>query len=389
MNIVFQAALLPICIVFLGFIAMSPVLALVGWRGMHSLLVVVSVCLLFVVHNALPIRRWLLFLILSILLSSMITAIYWGDLRYLFANVFLMGSFFIIQLTSARALERIVDLASILIFLVLIGAVVGFVYAFLGGAPLFEFPNPDTRTNYFFLSTLSNSVLGNIIRPAGIYDEPGALSLYVCAIAAIRHISGKSNFFTWALLLLGFVTLSLAHLIYVIFHILAERMKAKNICALAGIFLGAFLVAMSTGFDEVINDRLLQRLAMSETTGGLVGDNRSFRMFNAAELIREDPRIIFFGIQPICRFDYEECKALFPPIGENPLTPVFINGIFITWPFYLALTIFLLSPVFGRRYFVSFGFGILLLQRPEMLAMSGAMISSLNLYLLFRYLKRS
>jgi hypothetical protein len=62
---------------------------------------------------------------------------------------------------------------------------------------------------------------------------------------------------------------------------------------------------------------------------------------------------------------------------------MFTNGFFVSWPYYIALILFFLSPVYGRKYFAVFGFGLLLIQRPSMLSLSGAMISSLILLIVF------
>ena len=147
-------------------------------------------------------------------------------------------------------------------------------------------------------------------------------------------------------------------------------------------------VAFITGFNTVIEGKILKRLVVSEATGSIEGDNRSFRIFNAIELMQSDSKIVFFGGDPSCRFYFDVCKTLFPLIGENPLTPLFTNGLFVSWPFYLTLLILVVSPVFGRKYFVSFGFGLLLLQRPDMLGMSGAMISTIIILLTILSVKK-
>ena len=190
--------------------------------------IVVSTSLVFLFATSLNLKRWFVYSTLLILISYSITALFWSDIRYMFANIFFIGVLFLLQFSTMQIINKAVDVASILLFIVVTGGVIGFVLAFLGTPALLEFSNPDGRPNRFFYTTLSNAVMGNIIRPSGIYDEPGALSLYICAIAAIRHMLGKNNILTWSLLLLGFVTLSLAHLIYVFFHFMAERLTKRN-----------------------------------------------------------------------------------------------------------------------------------------------------------------
>ncbi len=64
-------------------------------------------------------------------------------------------------------------------------------------------------------------------------------------------------------------------------------------------------------------------------------------------------------------------------MGENPLSPLVQQGIFISWPYYVTLAILFISPVFGRKYIVSFAFGALLLQRPYMVGIGYSLIGLL------------
>jgi hypothetical protein len=100
-------------------------------------------------------------------------------------------------------------------------------------------------------------------------------------------------------------------------------------------------------------------------------------MVNAAEHLSAHPKSIFFGADPSCRFEQDICKKKFPMMGENPLSPLVSNGIFISWPYYLTLAILFIAPVFGRKFIVSFAFGALLLQRPYMLGIGYSLIGLL------------
>jgi hypothetical protein len=376
--------LLPIFLFFLGFVSMSPVLSSFGVRGIFSFGIVFLISMLLVIKESLGFKKWFVYLTLFLLITSLFTGFYWADIRYLFSNTFLILALFLIQFAGKRVLNKVIDYSSYFILVVLVLAVVGFGLASTGLSPLLDFLNPDGRANYFFYTTLSNSYDGNFIRPAGIYDEPGTLSLYACTVAALRHLTNKDNKVTWVILLLGFVTFSLAHLIYVVFHLLAEKFNYKNLSKiLIGLFIAAVAV-FSTNSDILIQEKLLNRLLVSDSTGGIKGDNRSFRMFNAIDLIQNKPHIIFFGADPSCRFDLAECKEKFSPMGENPLAPLVYMGLLVSCPYYIALMFLLLSPIFGKKYWVSFGFGLLLIQRPHLLSMTvavtGVMVVYITLY---------
>lgn len=375
--------LLPYFIFAMSFVVMSPLFNLFGWRGIYNIILIGALSAIFIFMGSLKIKKWFLYLVFIVFITSAITSIYWNDLRYLLANIFLIFAMFLMQYATKNAINKVVTLATWFFSLLLIGAAIGYILAFLGIKPLLQFPNPDGRANYFFYTTLTNVFAGNWIRPSGIYDEPGALSLYVCAVAAARHLLCRDNKATWFMLLLGFITFSLAHLIYVFFHLISENFTRKNIRRFTAMGVLAVTIVFATGLNKTIEVKLIQRLAIDETTGSIKGDNRSFRIYNATKLMKENHSIIFFGGDPSCRFEYSECKKLFPPIGENPLTPLFTGGLFISWPYYLIIAAFLMAPLKNKKTFVLFGFAFLMMQRPSVLYLSGATATAFLVYLYF------
>jgi len=174
----------------------------------------------------------------------------------------------------------------------------------------------------------------------------------------------------------GFVTLSLAHLVYVVLHAAAEKLRLRNVVGIAAILLPMILVVGYLGGFEIVEKRLLSRATVT-ASGEVVGDNRSWRMINAANHMSENPESMFFGADPSCRFDQEKCKEKFPLMGENPLSPLVMNGILISWPYYLTLAILFTAPLFGRRFIVALAFAALLLQRPYMLGIGYSLIGLL------------
>ena len=363
-------------IMVLGILMTSPILPQLGIRGVF--LVAVFLATLAIAFRAadLPMRHWFLWTAAAAFTLSFIPAIYWMDIRYVLSPVFLVFSLFLIQLADDRAVDTFLDIATALMLVMLVGGIVGFVLVFNGVQPLFEIANNDGRPNYFFYTTFSNSWWGSIIRPSGLYDEAGALSFMVCSIAALRYLRGRDSRVTWILLGMGFITLSLAHLIYVFFHVLAERLRWRNLVGIVATLLPLVLLAGYLGGYEILESRLLGRVTITEA-GRLAGDNRTQRMVNATDHLLDNPQAILFGADPSCRFDYESCKQKFPLMGENPVSPLAFQGIFLSWPYYLALGILFLAPLLGRQYLVSFGIGALLLQRPYLLDVGYALIGCL------------
>ena len=352
---------------------MSPALNAFGWRGIYSLFAALLFIPFVVYRESIFLKKWFLLGVFAVVLTSIVPAFYWQDLRYVAFPVFLLTSLYVIQYVDRDSLEKLISLVSAFMLLLLLMAVFGFILAIYGVEPVLSFNNPDGRPNFLYFTTLTNSFRGDMIRPSGIYDEPGALSLYVCAVAAIRHLSDRDNRLTWVILLLGFVTLSLAHLIYVFVHLLSERFNKKN--SLRFLLLGGvvLVVLLASNMHMLINDVLFSRLSFDEA-GAIAGDNRSFRMLNAIYIIKSDPMVVFFGVHPSCVFDYNVCKEMFPLMGENPLSPVAFQGMFLAWPYYVALLLLLFAAFKGKKNLVCLGFALLLLQRPGVASISMSMV---------------
>lgn len=364
--------LLQFSVFYMAFIAMSPVFNHFGWRGIYTLAAFFGLVSISALKRRAAFKLWFIFSVSVMFISSTITSLYWADPRFVLSLVFFIFSLYVIQFLSRSNIENIVDISSLFIFIVLVLSVLGLIFSLSGFGPVFEIANPDGRPNYFFYTTFSNTYFGNFIRPSGLYDEPGSLSLYVCLVAAMRHVMGKDNKFTWTILLLGFVTVSLAHLIYCVVHLSSERVNKNNIfkfCVLASL---STILVFSTGFDKMLSERLLGRLEVTES-GTIAGDNRSFRMINAVELISDNKNVFFFGADPTCRFDYEVCKDKFPPMGENPLSPLAFEGILVSWPYYTILFGLVIVSFRKRKYWVCLGVALLLLQRPTVTSMATAM----------------
>ena len=362
--------------IFYGLIMISPLFPYFGVRG--TFLTLGLLALLFVVFGGAHIRLsyWFLFLSLIVLVLACAPTLYWLEPRYLLATIFLVFSLLLLQLADARTLELFLTIATGLLLLLLVGGIVGFIFALNGAEPMFEIANSDGKPNHYFYTTFSKVRWGNVIRPSGLYDEPGALSFMVCGIAALRHLRGRDARVTWLMLGMGFVTLSLAHLVYVLLHAVAEKLRLRNVFGIVAILLPMILVVGYLGGFEIIEKRLLARVTVTEA-GEIVGDNRSWRMVNAAEHMSAHPESVLFGADPSCRFDQDKCKEKFPLMGENPLSPLVMQGIFISWPYYLALAILFTAPLFGRKFIVSMAFGALLLQRPYMLGIGYSLIGLL------------
>lgn len=149
------------------------------------------------------------FAFLLTLAFTALPALYWNDIKLLFLPVYILSALVLAPRMDRQDLEEFAHTASKILVVLLIGCVIGFVYVLLGGEAIFQFANEDGRLNGLFLTTLSTSKVLRIIRPAGIFDEPGTLSFVICMIAALRHGLRMEKRTTWIMLSLGLITFSI------------------------------------------------------------------------------------------------------------------------------------------------------------------------------------
>ncbi len=311
------------------------------------------------------INRRLLALIVLLLATGGISASYWGEQRMMFIPVYVISGALAISVLRRRDVDAFVVLLTWLTLAMLVGAIIGLFYAFVGGSPLFAFTNRDGRMVQVYLTTLTNSQYQNFIRPSGLFDEPGALSFVICCLAALRHALGYDKKVTWTMLLLGLVTTSLAHMLYMVVHAINELSGSKHMlkALVVTIVVATALFALVTfvqPIQEIYANLLMAKFVVSD--GRLVGDNRTDLYLNAVSYI--NPASFWFGIDARCAVGLcDWTQQGYAPFGENPLTLLVQWGLLISFPYYLGLA-YLGITAFLRRSLIPIGVLLLLLQRP-------------------------
>lgn len=293
---------------------------------------------------------------------TMPAVVYWRDPGLALFPIYFFMALLVFLAVDRVTIHRFASLASTSLIFIVVGAWVGFMYAFAGGASLFSISNPDLRINEFYLTTFSNWSIGNLIRPAGLFDEPGTLSFMICFVAALRSRLGLSRRTTWLLLGLGLVTTSVAHIIYMLCHAVADRRHLLRhriyllIAALA-------TVAAATAFDRPDSDAsavFLSRFVLED--GKLGGDSRSDLLASALNKI--DSEIFFFGLDSDCVLRPAVCESKgYGQFGETPAGMLLLLGLFLAAPYFTVLACLLYRAI-QRFDFIYFGIFLLLLQRP-------------------------
>lgn len=346
-------------------LTISPVFAwLVPVRGN---LLFIGCCALVLLLRVRDIRlgpRRLLWIGLGALLA-LAHAAWWQDLKLAFFPAYLGLSIVTVAALSQRAARLFVRYLTAVLALLAAAGLAGQVYAWLGGAPLFTIDDPDGRPASLYLLTMTNDVAGNLIRPAGIFDEPGAFAFYICMTAACRSLLGMPRRATWLLLAGGLPTLSLAHLVYMLFHLLSEPLlsaRALRALAAGALALGAALLHPAT--QSMVEEGIAARLVVED--GRLAGDNRSELLSNAARYVGLESSVV--GLDPRCIGDWMTCQRVYRRFGENVLTPLVQGGILMSWPYYATLAALLAAGLRARRRLVCVGVAALLAQRPYVLS---------------------
>jgi hypothetical protein len=286
---------------------------------------------------------------------------------------YFLSALLLVSAMQPIEINKFLTFSSNLLMFLVIGGLIGFFYTLvLHGEPLLYISNEDTRQNGLYLTTFSNWYVRGVIRPAGIYDEPGALSLIVCLVAAIRHSMGASKKTTWVLLALGTLTLSVAHVIYMFLHCIEEskqdgvKLNYKHWVVL--LLIAIFIV--TTPLGDVLNEFLFGRFAIVD--GAMQGDNRSALLFNAINYLNWT--VFFFGLDANCIVNVTECIAKgYNQFGDNPLGPLVLGGIFQFLPYY-SVVVMLFFMSFKRRSAIIFAVMLLLLQRNEVMSYGYAML---------------
>lgn len=275
-----------------------------------------------------------------------------------------------------RLAESVCRLLTVWLVTGVVLSIVGFIYAYTGGEPLLSIANPDGRENYLYLTTMSGSPIGSVIRPAWVYDEPGAFSFLICATVALRHMLNKSARPSAFLMLGGLITLSLTHLIIAVLFLISRLGVLRAVMLAVALALSAHLVVPE--LEEF--DFVTARFAIED--GRLAGDNRSNQIENFTAVV--NPRMLLFGDIECHAYPDHSCDR-HGDISSSPVTPVYYGGLLFL-AVQIVVHLALLLAFFSRSdfRFPALILSILLLQRPYFAGFGYGLITYLVLFLMFQ-----
>jgi len=352
---------IPFLLILATFVSISPFVNAFSPIKGNLIFLFVAVSILLIKKTYLKVSKVSCIAFVLIFLTSLIPTLYWQQPKLLILCSYWVLSIFIVTSLNKKNYLDFIKSSSILLLVTIIGAIFGTIYALLGGHAILDFPNPDGRLSQLFITTLTNFQVGNFIRPSGFFDEPGALSFFICFVAACRHQISANKFRTWMLLVLGLITTSVAHLLYVFFHLIEEFKHNKNINIVL-IFSTTIICSIFFIFYFYSPLQSVGLFFIDRFSNGNLGGDRSETFTNALGYL--DFKTFLFGINGDCAVRLVDCGDRgYLVVISNPLTPIVEWGIFLAWPYYLSL-FYLLFKVLRSSNFIALGMFLLLLQRP-------------------------
>jgi hypothetical protein len=313
------------------------------------------------------INKILLLLYLIAMLSILLVAFYHNDLRYIFYTANTVIALMIFSLVDRDLFIKIIKISSLIIFLMLIGAWITFLNVY------FTNSFPETKFEIDSRAEILRGILSfgvefspevYIFRASSIYDEPGTFSFVITFIAAIRHFLNMDKKNTWMILILGFVTISLAHLVYVILHFLAEKIYYKKFIPFIFLLVLTFIIFQNyLPFINEIFKALSARLEIVGMEEGFFsGNNRyEYLLDSIIQLQNFQTHNWLFG---------DESGNI---ICCNPLVYLQALGLIGSWHNYLIMFFLFFYSILKKNTIV-FGIFLLLTQRPAIYAAGGSFL---------------
>lgn len=279
-----------------------------------------------------------------------------NDNSYITRIVFIMVTIFMLNgVNNTIGIRKIIEINNNMVCLQATLGAVAFLLVFAGVLhPLFEYIQKDMRPAYFYGITCSNTIVGNLIRPAGFFDEPGALAawgIYALVFNKLFYGNKKIEY-----LLIGSLifTLSLAYYVQLLLYFIL--FYSKNVKAAIPIALIICLAVLYVNSDPTSE---LYRLTLGrlDTFGnnGFEGTSRA-AMTELSKQYFENSPWIGIGAQTV------ENIGVYS--SDNPYESLGRDGIIGTIAIYLPMIYVLMKK---RNVYVWAAIAVLAagyLQRP-------------------------
>lgn len=213
------------------------------------------------------------------------------DTSYFTRMVFVTAALLTVLMDSYRKKPILIKIFVWWVTLQCVLSAIGFVlHITIGLTPLSTFLEMDGREGYFFGLFTTNTYFGSFIRPAGFFDEPGALACWGIYAMVLNRLIVKDKKLEYTLIVTLMVTMSMAYFIQLALFIFCfYRKHIRQVIVLAILFviaLGWFVTR-----DEMIYDNVIGRFQYDEQAGAFEGDSRVEQRKNARTVFMQSPLI--------------------------------------------------------------------------------------------------
>ena len=285
------------------------------------------------------------------------------------------------QLFLTLSKPKALRLASWFTLALLVGGVIGILYAMVGGPSLLDV-RVGYRTTHLYLTTFSFAFIGGLIRPSGIFDEPGAFAMFVAIVTMFNDTLRQNRNLNHALIILLVFTGALAGLAMSALYLLSSnalRMRRMRSILFVGVLFAAFgvlgIAAPSNPISASLETFYSDRLEVQD--GRIAGDNRSNQVADFFRLV--DDEMLLRGAQG--RYESYDSEDQ----SSNPFSIIFGYGL-IMWVPYFILLLWLLATAIRNNFrnaYTSIGLFLLLLQRPYIYNMLWSVLIVATVWLLY------
>ncbi len=197
---------------------------------------------------------------------------YHSDSSYLVRIFFLILTYvFLLMLVKTSSLNEFILINNNIITIQSVLSAITFCLVLTGIIDSFaEFTNTDGRTLFWYGFSCSNTRIGNIIRPSGFFDEPGALAYWGIYALVFNKLFYNNKKVEICLIIGLFFTLSVAYFIQIFFYFLFYSSKKKSLLTLVIVGILSFFV-----YQYIESNEVLRYMTIDRFEGGNIRSERN------------------------------------------------------------------------------------------------------------------
>ncbi len=369
-----------ILLLFHSFFSTSLIPGLIGISPTFIVLSNFIMIFLLIFHYGRTIKSWAIILTLLVLSTTLFKVLEFGEPFFFKINVYLILTFSILSVVRNNEIVVFTEISSKFLLIFLIGACIAIALNIIGLSYIYSYVAANGREQFFYYTSFGH-LHGAVLRPSGIYDEPGTLAFMLASILVLRRIFDLNQKHSLVLLFLGFSTFSVAYVVFSFFYLFSMNLNGKNRRTTFLLILVFITGSSFSGFIDLFQSAVINRVEIGGDAIHVSGGRQS--LMELAQYNLSTTRDAYlWGVDPFCTINNEACLSK-GYMSENPLAPLAEHGLFIAWPYYLFLSLLVILSFKGRKYLIYLAIGSIFLQRPYLLNYGVSLLGILPIYLYY------